>query len=103
MAKKVEEDVKKHGKTQFEVMVAQKSGLTKEDTKKAVDAFIASVTEIVTKGDTVIFSGFGKFSVGERAARNGRNPKTGEKIEIPALKSPKFSAGKLLKYAARGK
>ncbi|WP_203249853.1 HU family DNA-binding protein [Cysteiniphilum marinum] len=102
MAKKVEKkEVKTHNKGEFEAMVAEKSGLTKVDAKKAVDAFIASVTDIVKNGDAVSFTGFGKFEVAERAAREGRNPKTGEKMQIAASKTPKFSAGKLLKEAAK--
>ncbi len=104
MAKKVEKkEAKTHSKGEFEAMVAEKSGLTKADAKKAVDAFIASVTEVVKNGDAVSFTGFGKFSVGELSAREGRNPKTGETMKIAASKSPKFSAGKLLKEAANGK
>ena len=104
MAKKVEKkEAKTHSKGEFEAMVAEKSGLTKADAKKAVDAFIASVTEVVKNGDAVSFTGFGKFSVGERSAREGRNPKTGETMKIAASKIAKFSAGKLLKDAVNGK
>ncbi|GGF91629.1 MULTISPECIES: HU family DNA-binding protein [Cysteiniphilum] len=96
-------EVKNHTKTEFEAIFAEKAGLTKVAAKQAVDAFIASVTDIVKKGDSVSFTGFGKFEVGYRAAREGRNPKTGEPMKIAASKSPKFSAGKLLKDAVNGK
>ena len=102
MAKKAEKkEVKTHSKGEFEAMVAEKAGLSKTAAKQAVDAFIASVTDIVKNGDAVSFTGFGKFEVTERAARDGRNPKTGEPMKIAASKSPKFSAGKLLKEAAK--
>ncbi|WHN66802.1 HU family DNA-binding protein (plasmid) [Cysteiniphilum sp. QT6929] len=72
---------------------------TKDNANRSVDAFIEAVTDIVKNGDSVNFIGFGKFSVGERAAREGRNPKTGEKLKIKASKIPRFSAGKNLKDA----
>jgi DNA-binding protein HU-beta len=96
-------EVKTHSKGEFEAMVAEKAGLSKVAAKQAVDAFIESVTDIVKNGDAVSFTGFGKFEVGHRSAREGRNPKTGEKMQIAASKSPKFSAGKLLKDAANSK
>ena len=101
MAKKVE--VKTHTKAEFEAMLAEKAGFTKADGKKAVDAFLASITDIIKAGEAVSFTGFGKFEVAERAARDGRNPKTGAPMKIAASKSPKFSAGKLLKEAAKAK
>ncbi|WP_203250084.1 HU family DNA-binding protein [Cysteiniphilum marinum] len=101
MTKKTE--VKNHNKSEFVALVAQKMNTTKDNANRSVDAFIESVTDIVKNGDSVNFLGFGKFSVGERAARKGRNPKTGEPMDVPASKSPKFSAGKLLKDAANGK
>ncbi|WP_119327601.1 HU family DNA-binding protein [Cysteiniphilum halobium] len=104
MTKKAEKKaVKIHNKGEFEAFVAEKAGSTKADAHKFVDAFIASVTDIVKNGDAVSFTGFGKFEVSHRAARNGRNPKTGETMKIKASKSPKFSAGKLLKEAANAK
>lgn len=93
-------EVKSHTKAEFESMVAEKAGLSKAVAKQAVDAFIESVTDIVKKGEAVSFTGFGKFEVGHRAARDGRNPQTGAPMKIAASKSPKFSAGKLLKDAA---
>jgi DNA-binding protein HU-beta len=103
MTKKVEKkEAKTHTKTEFEAMVAEKASGTKAEAHKYVDAFLAAVTDIVKKGEAVSFTGFGKFSVGERSARKGRNPKTGEEMKIAASKTPKFSAGKLLKEAAKG-
>lgn len=101
MTKKKE--VKNYNKAEFVSLVAEKMNATKDNANRSVDAFIESVTDIVKNGDSVNFLGFGKFSVGERAARKGRNPKTGEPMDVPASKSPKFSAGKLLKDAANGK
>jgi DNA-binding protein HU-beta len=76
---------------------------TKDNANRSVDAFIEAVTDIVKNGDSVNFIGFGKFSVGDRAARTGRNPKTGELLKIKASKAPKFTAGKGLKDAVNGK
>ncbi|MDR2884216.1 MAG: HU family DNA-binding protein [Deferribacteraceae bacterium] len=77
--------------------VAKKADLTKKDTLAAVDAIIESVMESLKKGDSVTLVGFGSFKVTKRAARTGRNPQTGKSIEIPAKKTPKFTAGKLFK------
>ena len=77
--------------------MSEKSELTKVDTEKALKAFIDTVTEELKNGGKVQLVGFGTFEVTERAERNGRNPKTGEAITIPASKSPKFKAGKALK------
>ena len=95
-------EVKTHSKSEFEALVAEKASGTKAEAHRYVDAFLAAVTDIVKNGDSVSFTGFGKFEVAERAARDGRNPKTGEAMKIAASKSPKFSAGKLLKEAAKG-
>ena len=94
-------EVKSHSKSEFEALVAEKASGTKAEAHKYVDAFLAAVTDIVKKGEAVSFTGFGKFEVAERAARDGRNPKTGEPMKIAASKTPKFSAGKLLKEAAK--
>ncbi len=88
-------------KSEFVDQVAQKSGLSKRDASKAVDAFLDSVTETLKNGDSVSFTGFGKFSVQERAARQGVNPRTGERVQISAATVPKFSAGSALKSALR--
>lgn len=79
--------------------VANGSGLTKSAAQAAVDALFASITEALKKGEEVRLVGFGSFSVSQRAASEGRNPRTGEKIQIPASKQPKFSAGQSLKTA----
>ena len=101
MTKKKE--VKSYKKDEFVALVAEKMDATKDNANRSVDAFIEVVTDIVKNGDSVNFIGFGKFSIGERAAREGRNPKTGEKLKIKASKSPKFTAGKGLKDAVSGK
>lgn len=79
--------------------IADKGGLTKADAGRAVDALVKSVTRALKKGDTVSLVGFGTFSVRKRAARTGRNPRTGETIKIKASKNPAFKAGKALKDA----
>jgi DNA-binding protein HU-beta len=90
-------------KQEFVGKVAQKSGLSNRDAAKAVDAFLDSITETLKGGDSVTFTGFGKFSTAHRAAREGVNPrKPGEKVQIPAATVPKFSAGSSLKSAVRG-
>lgn len=77
--------------------MAKFSGLTKEDSGKALDAFISSVKSALKSNDDVRLVGFGTFSVSERAATTGRNPRTGEVIQIKASKQAKFKAGKALK------
>lgn len=77
--------------------VAEKSGLTKKDAGKAVEAVFESVTEALSGGERVQIVGFGTFEVRERAARRGRNPQTGKEIDIAARKVPAFKAGKALK------
>ena len=77
--------------------IAEKSGLSKTQAEQALGAFIDSVTEALKEGDKVQLMGFGTFEVKERAARTGRNPSTGEAIEIPASKTPTFKAGKGLR------
>lgn len=77
--------------------IAQKSGLNKTQSTEALNAFMETVGEALEKGDTISLVGFGTFSVKERAARTGHNPKTREKIEIAASKVPSFKAGKGLK------
>ena len=84
-------------KTELVAAVAGKSGLTKADAERAVKAFVETVTECLKGGDSLTLVGFGTFSVSERAARTGKNPRTGEKIAIPAAKTPRFKAGKGLK------
>jgi len=77
--------------------MAEKSGLTKKDAEKALNAFIDAVTDALSNGDKVQLVGFGSFEVRERAERVGRNPQTQEEIKIPATKVPVFKAGKVLK------
>ena len=79
--------------------IADKASLSKADAGRAVDALVASVTKALKKGDTVSLVGFGTFSVRARAARTGRNPRTGDTIKIKASKNPAFKAGKALKDA----
>ena len=89
-------------KQEFVGKVAQKSGLSARDAAKAVDAFLDSVTETLKAGDAVTFTGFGKFSTSQRAAREGVNPRNpSEKVHIPAARVPKFSAGSALKSAVK--
>lgn len=80
-------------KTEFINAVAEKSGLSKVDAKKAVEAFVETVSGELKEGGKVALLGFGSFSVAEKSARKGVNPKTKQPIEIPARKSVKFKAG----------
>lgn len=80
-------------KTEFINAVAEKSGLSKVDAKKAVEAFVETVSSELKEGGKVALLGFGSFSVTEKSARKGVNPKTKQPIEIPARKSVKFKAG----------
>ena len=89
-------------KSEFIDKVADKSGLSKGDATKAVDAFLDSIQETLAGGGEVAFTGFGKFSVAERGARQGVNPQTGERIQIAASTVPRFSAGSGLKKAVKG-
>lgn len=77
--------------------VSNSSGLSKSDAAKAVDGLFDAITGALKGGDEVRLVGFGTFSVADRAASEGRNPRTGETIKIPASKQPKFKAGKGLK------
>jgi len=72
---------------------------TKKEAQEAVDCVLSSITKALKKGDTVTLIGFGTFKVVERKARKGRNPQTGEEIDIKASKAPKFTPGKALKEA----
>ncbi len=88
-------------KADFVDKLAAKSGLTKKDAAAVVDAFVDVVTDALKKGEDVQFTGFGKFYVQQREARQGINPQTKAKINIPATKVPKFSAGLALKSAVK--
>ena len=94
-------------KTELVKEIADATGLTQKLATDALDAFMESITTALKAGDKVTLVGFGTFSVAERAARTGRNPKTGEELKIAASKAPKFSAGATLKAAvippAKGK
>lgn len=83
--------------------VAEKAELTKVDAAKAVDALFEAVTGSLAGGDEVRLVGFGSFYISNRKASKGRNPRTGEAIDIPAAKLPKFRAGKALKDAVDGR
>jgi DNA-binding protein HU-beta len=80
-------------KAQLIDAIAEKAGLTKADSKKALEAFVATVGETLKSGDKVSLIGFGSFAVAERGERSGRNPQTGTTITIPAKKVIKFKAG----------
>lgn len=81
--------------------MADKAGLTKTDSDKALNAFLDSVQDILVAEGKLTLTGFGTFAVEERKARNGRNPRTGEEIKIPACKVVKFRPGKILKDAVK--
>lgn len=86
-------------KSEFVDQVADRAGLSRRDAGEAVDAVLETIEEALRRGSEVTFSGFGKFSVSNRAAREGRNPATGETIHIAASRAPKFTAGAALKKA----
>jgi len=81
--------------------IVNKIGCSKKDAAEALDAVLDTITKSLTSGDSVTITGFGTFSARKRAARSGVNPKTGEKIQIPAMTVPKFKAGKGLKDAVK--
>lgn len=86
-------------KNELIASVSEATSLSKADAGRAVDAVLENITGALQSGDDVRLVGFGTFSVANRAASEGRNPQTGEKINIPASKQPKFKAGKGLKDA----
>ena len=86
-------------KTELIAAVAEKAGMSKKDSEKAVNAAFDSITEALVAGEKVQLVGFGAFEVKERSARIGRNPKTKESIEIPASRVASFKVGKALKDA----
>jgi len=79
--------------------IAESSGLSKAAAGRALDATVTAITESLAKGEPVTLIGFGTFEVRDRAARTGRNPRTGEELQIKASKNPAFKAGKALKNA----
>ena len=88
-------------KTELVAAVATKADLSKKDAEAAVKAVLDAITEALADGEKVALVGFGTFEVKERAARTGKNPRTGEAIEIPASKVPSFKAGAALKNAVK--
>ncbi len=90
-------------KTQLVDAVSADSGLSKADATRALESFVLTVNKTLKKGDDVVITGFGKFTVVKRAARQGVNPRTGEKVKIKASKAPKFTAGAGLKQSVSGK
>ena len=90
-------------KADFISQVAQISGLTKKDAGAATDAVITAITDLLSKGDSISFIGFGTFSTTERAARTARVPSTGKEIKVPATRVAKFKVGKNLKETVASK
>ena len=86
-------------KTELVDAIAETSGLSKADSQRALDSTLGAITQALAGEDSVVLVGFGTFSVSERAARTGRNPQTGEPIEIAASKLVKFKGGNKLKEA----
>lgn len=82
---------------EFIDLVADKAGFTKKDAKKSAEAVFEVLSEIIEQGESQLIPGFGTFSLSTRAARVGRNPRTGDEIEIPATNTPKFKPSKALK------
>ena len=89
-------------KNEFVDQVASRSGLNRKDAQAAVDAALETIQDTLARGSDVSISGFGKFHVNTRGARQGVNPATGEKIQIAEAKVPKFTAGSALKTAVKG-
>jgi DNA-binding protein HU-beta len=90
-------------KSELVDQVADRTGLTKSDTARTVDAVLQTLEEALRRGSEVTLSGFGKFHVGERGARQGVNPRTGERIQIAASRVPRFTPGSGLKSAVKGR
>jgi DNA-binding protein HU-beta len=88
-------------KSEFVDQVAVESGLSKGDAGEAVDAVLTVIEGTLKRGGEISFTGFGKFTVAERGARQGVNPQTGEKIQIAASRVPRFSAGSALKKSVK--
>ncbi len=88
-------------KTELVAKVAEKAALSKKDAEKAVNAFVDSVKEGLVNGEKIVLVGFGSFETKKRAARKGKNPQTGEVINIAASTVPAFKAGKALKDAVK--
>jgi DNA-binding protein HU-beta len=88
-------------KSEFVDHVAQRANLSKKEAGDAVDAVIATIEETLSRGSDVVFTGFGKFHVADRGARQGVHPQTKQPIQIPASKVPRFTAGSGLKNAIK--
>jgi DNA-binding protein HU-beta len=89
-------------KAEFVDQVADRSGIGKGEAAKAVDGVLDTIKEVLARGGEINFTGFGKFSVADRGARQGVNPQTGQRIHIAATRVPRFSAGSALKGAVKG-
>jgi DNA-binding protein HU-beta len=89
-------------KAEFVDQVADRSGIGKGEAGKVVDAVLDTIKEVLSRGGEINFTGFGKFAVADRGARQGVNPQTGERIQIAASRVPRFSAGSSLKSAVKG-
>ena len=89
-------------KSEFVDQVANESGIGKGEATKAVDATLKVIEETLQRGGEINFTGFGKFTVADRGARQGVNPQTGERIQISASRVPRFSAGSALKKSIKG-
>lgn len=90
-------------KSELVDQVADRAELTKNDAARAVEAVLATVEDALRRGSEITLSGFGKFHVGQRGARPGVNPRTGERIQIAATRIPRFTAGSSLKSAVKGR
>ncbi|WP_281167137.1 HU family DNA-binding protein [Algicola sagamiensis] len=86
-------------KSELVASIAQQADISKADAGRALDSLMQTTQDALAKGDDIVLVGFGTFTVSERNARKGRNPQTGEEIQIPASKLPTFKAGKALKEA----
>lgn len=91
----------KMNKSELVEAIAHGSGVTKADAQRVLDTFMMTVTDALKSGDQVVLPGFGSFSTGNRSARTGRNPQTGQTIQIKASRVAKFKAGKTLKEAVQ--
>lgn len=88
-------------KSQLIQMIAEKNGLSKKDAETYLDSLVELLTDLMKKGEKVNITGFGIFKVADRKAREGRNPRTGETIQIPASKKMRFTPSKVLKEAVK--
>ena len=88
-------------KSEFVEKVASTADLTRKDAENAVNAVLSTIEDTLKSGDDITFTGFGKFHVADRGAREGRNPRTGETMQISATRVPRFTAGSGLKKAIR--